>query len=79
MSSTSRRVTLPTAREKTQRVWRSVLRLVALAAIVAGMVSLFGVWPMNSRTTEVILGIGSLLAAVLLVAVSNRKKSPPGL
>jgi FtsH-binding integral membrane protein len=61
------------------KISRFVLRVVALAAILVGILSLSGtIAPMNSRTTEVILGTGALLMGLaLLVLTSRRRPAPP--
>jgi hypothetical protein len=55
---------------------RLVLRIFALLAIVAGILSLLGVWPMNSRTVEVTLGSGALVIGLILLGMTLRAKSP---
>jgi FtsH-binding integral membrane protein len=62
------------------KISRLVFRVVALAAILGGILSLSGaVAPMNSRTTEVILGTGALLLGLALLVLTSRRKSalPP--
>jgi|GEM_PF-2833505 FtsH-binding integral membrane protein len=60
------------------KISRFVLRVVALAAVLVGILSLTGaVAPMNSRTTEVILGTGALLMGVALLVLTSRRKSAP--
>jgi FtsH-binding integral membrane protein len=60
------------------KISRLVLRVVALAAVLVGILSLTGaVAPMNSRTTEVLLGTGSLLMGVALLVLTSRRKSAP--
>lgn len=60
------------------KISRLVMRAVAFLAILVGLLSLFGVRPMNSRTTEVILGsAATLLGVALLVLTSRRKAVPP--
>ena len=54
---------------------RLLLRTIATAAIIAGMLSLLGVRPMNSRTIEIVLGSASLVAGVVLFALTLRPKS----
>jgi FtsH-binding integral membrane protein len=59
---------------------RLVLRVVALVAILAGILSLTGaVAPMNSRTTEVILGSAALLMGLALLVLTSRRRAaqPP--
>jgi uncharacterized protein YjeT (DUF2065 family) len=77
MSSTSRRVTLPSAQEKSARVSRFLLRVVGLAAIFAGIVTLSGEWPMHSRTMKIAVGAGCVLAGLLLMVASNRRRRAP--
>jgi uncharacterized membrane protein HdeD (DUF308 family) len=55
---------------------RLVLRIFALLAIVAGILSLIGVRPMNSRTVEVTLGSVALVVGLILFAMTLRAKSP---
>ncbi len=52
-----------------------VLRTLALIAIVTGVLSLFGVRPMNSRTTEVILGTAALVTGLVLLGITRTKSS----
>jgi FtsH-binding integral membrane protein len=61
------------------KISRLVLRVVALVAVLVGILSLTGALaPMNSRTTEVLLGTGALLmGAALLVLTSRRKSAQP--
>jgi FtsH-binding integral membrane protein len=60
------------------KISRLVLRVVALAAVLVGILSLTGaVAPMNSRTTEVLLGTGALLMGVALLVLTSRRKSAP--
>jgi FtsH-binding integral membrane protein len=60
------------------KISRLVLRVVALAAVLVGILSLTGaVAPMNSRATEVSLGTGSLLMGVALLVLTSRRKSAP--
>ena len=60
------------------KISRLVMRAVALLAILVGILSLFGVRPMNSRTTEMILGAAAvLLGLALLVLTSRRRSAPP--
>lgn len=57
---------------------RMVLRVVALAAVLVGILSLTGaVAPMNSRMTEVILGSAALLLGLGLLVLTSRRKSAP--
>jgi hypothetical protein len=61
------------------RISRFVLRVFALLAIFSGSLSLLGVRPMNSRTTEVILGTAAVLTGLLLLGLTSRRKpaAPP--
>jgi len=62
------------------KISRLVLRVVALAAVLVGILALTGVVaPMNSRMTEVVLGAGALLMGVALLILTSRRKSaiPP--
>lgn len=52
-----------------------VLRVFALLAILVGILSLFGVRPMNNRTIEVVLGSASLIAGLSLLIMTRRSKS----
>lgn len=56
---------------------RLLLRTLAMVGIAAGVLSLLGVRPMNSRTIEVVLGTASLLAGLALFALTLRSKSAP--
>ena len=57
---------------------RLVLRVVALAAVLVGILSLTGtIAPMNSRTTEVFLGTGALLLGLALLVLTSRRRSAP--
>lgn len=58
------------------RTSRLVLRIFAVLAIVAGVLSLLGVRPMNSRTVEVTLGSVALLVGLVLLGMTLRAKSP---
>jgi uncharacterized membrane protein HdeD (DUF308 family) len=55
---------------------RLILRAFALIAIVAGVLSLLGVRPMNSRTIEITLGTASLVVGLVLLGMTFRAKSP---
>lgn len=57
---------------------RMILRAVALVAIVAGVLSLLGVRPMNSRTIEVVLGTAALFTGVALLAMTFRGRQAGG-
>jgi hypothetical protein len=57
------------------RISRVILRFFGLLAVFVGMLSLFGVRPMNSRTTEVVLGSASVLAGLALMIITNRSRS----
>ncbi|HWL40849.1 MAG TPA: hypothetical protein VNO75_11485 [Gemmatimonadaceae bacterium] len=57
---------------------RLVLRTVAIAGIVAGILSFLGVRPMNSRVVELVLGSASLIAGLALLAVTIRSKRVEG-
>lgn len=57
-----------------ERTGRIVVRVLGLLSIVVGMLALFGVRPMHSRTTEVVLGTAALLAGLALLAISNRQR-----
>jgi hypothetical protein len=61
------------------RISRFVLRVFALLAIFSGSLSLLGVRPMNSRTTEVILGTAAVLTGLLFLFLTSRRKpaAPP--
>lgn len=54
---------------------RLVLRVFALLAMVAGILSLLGVRPMNSRAVEVTLGSIALVVGLLLLGMTLRAKS----
>jgi uncharacterized membrane protein HdeD (DUF308 family) len=54
---------------------RLILRGFALVAIVVGVLSLFGVRPMNSRTIEVTLGTAALVVGLVLLWMTFRVKS----
>ena len=57
---------------------RLVLRVIALAAVLVGILSLTkAIAPMNSRTTEVVLGTGALLLGLALLVLTSRRKSVP--
>lgn len=56
--------------------YRLGLRSIATAGIVIGILSLLGVRPMNSRTVEVVLGTASLVAGLVLFALTLRTKIP---
>jgi uncharacterized membrane protein HdeD (DUF308 family) len=56
---------------------RLLLRTLATVGIVAGVLSLLGVRPMNSRTIEVVLGTASLVAGLALFALTLRAKPAP--
>ena len=58
-----------------ERNIRVVLRALALAAVVVGILSLLGVRPMNSRTVEVVLGTASLLGGLVLWGMTMRRKT----
>lgn len=58
------------------RTSRLVLRVLALLAIVVGILSLLGVRPMNSRTIEVTLGTAALVVGLVLLGMTLRAKSP---
>jgi ascorbate-specific PTS system EIIC-type component UlaA len=47
---------------------------VALAAILVGILSLFGVRPMNSRATDIVLGTASLALGVALLLMTGRRR-----
>lgn len=55
-----------------------VLRVIALLAIVVGILSLLGVRPMNSRTIEVVLGSAALVAGAALLVRTTRSKPVVG-
>lgn len=55
---------------------RLVLRTFAALAILAGILSLLGVRPMNSRTVEVTLGGVALVVGLILLGMTFRAKSP---
>jgi uncharacterized membrane protein len=57
------------------RISRVILRIFALTAIFVGILSLFGVRPMYSRTIEVVLGSALLLAGLALLTITKRSKS----
>ncbi len=57
------------------RTSRLVLGMVAIVAIVAGILSLLGVRPMNSRTIEVTLGTAALVVGLILLGMTLRAKS----
>jgi uncharacterized membrane protein len=62
------------------KISRLVLRVVALVAILVGILSLSGaIAPINSRTTEVMLGTAALLLGLGLLVLTSRRKSalPP--
>jgi hypothetical protein len=59
------------------RISRVILRVFAFIAIFVGILSLFGVRPMNSRTIEVVLGSALLLAGLALVITKRSKSAPP--
>jgi hypothetical protein len=61
------------------RISRFVLRTFALLGILVGAWSLLGVRPMNSRTTEVILGTAAVLMGLVLLFLTSRRKpaAPP--
>jgi len=56
-----------------------VLGVVAMVAIVAGILSLLGVRPMNSRAIEVTLGTAALVVGLVLLGMTLRAKpaGPP--
>ena len=54
-----------------------VSRAVALLAILVGVLSLFGVRPMNSRTIELFLGTAALLLGVSLFRMTTRTRRRP--
>ena len=59
---------------------RLVLRVVALAAVLVGILSLSGaIAPMNSRRTEAILGSAALLMGLALLVLTSRRRAvqPP--
>jgi hypothetical protein len=60
---------------------RLLLRTMAAAGIVAGILSLLGIRPMNSRTIEVALGTASLVSGLVLFALTLRAKisRPPSI
>lgn len=58
--------------------YRLTLSLVGIAGVVVGILSLLGVRPMNSRTIEIVLGTASLVAGLVLLAVTWRPKPAPG-
>ncbi len=55
-----------------------VLRIIAILAIVVGILSLLGVRPMNSRTIEVVLGSASVVAGAALLVRTTRSKPVVG-
>lgn len=55
---------------------RLVLGVVAMVAIVVGILSLLGVRPMNSRTVEVTLGTAALVVGLVLLGLTLRAKPP---
>jgi len=57
--------------------YRMTLSLVGIAGVVVGILSLLGVRPMNSRTIEIVLGSASLVAGLMLLAVTWRPKPAP--
>lgn len=59
-----------------ERNIRVALRVLSLAAIVVGILSLLGVRPMNSRTVEVVLGTASVIGGLVLWGITMRRKSP---
>jgi uncharacterized membrane protein HdeD (DUF308 family) len=60
------------------KVSRLLKRVLALAAILIGILTLTGtIAPMNSRTTEVMLGTAALLLGVVLLVLTSRRKSAP--
>jgi hypothetical protein len=61
-----------------ERNIRVVLRALALAAVVVGILSLLGVRPMNSRTVEVVLGTASLIGGLVLWGITMRAKGGNG-
>lgn len=63
-------------RTLTQRsvVSRRIFRVVAYLAIVAGLLSLFGVRPMNNRTIEVVLGTAALVTGFGLIFLLSRRR-----
>jgi ascorbate-specific PTS system EIIC-type component UlaA len=58
-----------------ERNIRVVLRVLSLAAIVVGILSLLGVRPMNSRTVEVVLGTASVIGGLVLWGITMRQKT----
>jgi len=58
-----------------ERNIRVVLRVISLAAIVVGILSLAGVRPMNSRTVEVVLGTAALIGGLVLWGLTMRRKT----
>ena len=54
-----------------------VSRAVALLAILVGVLSLFGVRPMNSRAVELVLGTAALFLGVSLFLMTTRTRRRP--
>lgn len=55
-----------------------LLRLVALSAILVGILSLFGIRPMNSRATEVVLGTAALALGLALLLMNTSRSNTGG-
>jgi hypothetical protein len=58
-----------------ERNIRVVLRVLSLAAIAVGILSLLGVRPMNSRTVEVVLGTASIIGGLVLWGITMRRQT----
>jgi hypothetical protein len=57
-----------------ERPNRVVLGVVALTAIIVGILSLLGVRPMQSRTIEVTLGAAAVIGGLVLLGMTWRKR-----
>ena len=54
-----------------------VSRAVALLAVLVGVLSLFGVRPMNTRAVELVLGTAALILGVALFLMTARTRRRP--